>query len=769
MPPLRAAPLSGRLLTRLGWALPVAGGGALALAAALLSPPSVAPLAAGASGTLAAAGLGAALRYCRRRPWHAPLEWAGLGAAQWDLTRRRCRASPAWQRLAGELEPGLSPADWLAQQTHPLDLPRLAPRLEALLLGRDEGDEWQAPLRLPAPQGGEWRWYELRLQVPGRRRDGSARRLCALLSDITWQRVAEERQRMSVSLFQHVHEGLLVTDTEHRVLDANPSYCRLMGESREALSGRIAAPLEEAALRLSGHDPRLLGEALREAGSWQGRVQCRRADGQVRALDLSVCEIPEPDGPPRYRVVTVGDLTEQMRQQALLDHQHAFDALTGLPNQAEFRQRLDAALAASQREGFSLCVACLDLDQFKRINTLHDRELGDRVLMQVAQRLQGALRSSEEWSDLLARLGGDEFGLLLRCRDAEEAQRALERVLNVLRAPIHLEGVLEPLDLTASVGATLYPRDQSDGETLQRHAAHALYRVKRSGRNRHEFFDTEKRARSEARALALGRMQEALDADELQLYYQPKVDMRRGRVLGAEALLRWIHPERGVLGPAHFLPMLEQTGLAVRVGDWVIEQALKQSAAWLAQGLTLRVSVNVAARHLQADDFSQRLQELLARHPEPLAEHLMLEVLESTALADIEATQALIKRCRAFGVRFALDDFGTGYSTLTYLKRLPVDSLKIDRSFVQNMLIDAQDRALVEGVIGLARHFGCSVVAEGVETASHARALMALGCDQGQGNGIAEPMPAAALAAWVTQFEASPVLAGRQEAELGIH
>ncbi|MCX2862713.1 EAL domain-containing protein [Paucibacter sp. PLA-PC-4] len=584
-----------------------------------------------------------------------------------------------------------------------------------------------------------------------------------------WQHSAEERQRMSVSLFQHLHEGLLVTDAEHRVLDANPSYCRLMELPRDAVCGQIAEPLTLENLRRSGHDPQALRQALVRDGHWQGLLQCRRGNGQSCRLQLTVSTIPEADGTVRFHVVTVADVTEQLRQQDLLARQTRFDALTGLPNHSEFNQRIELAVQSSRREGFLLCLCCLDLDQFKSINERLGADGGDELLKQVAARLQAALRSGREWSDEVARLGGDEFGLLLRCRNVEEAQLAVERILNVLRAPYHLDGHRQALELSASLGATVFPQDHSDGETLQRHAAHALYRVKRSGRNGYQFFDTEKRLRSDARVLALGRMQQALDGNELQLYYQPKVDMRAGTVLGVEALLRWQHPERGLLGPAHFLPVVEQTGLAVQVGDWVIEQALKQSSQWLAAGLSLRVSVNVAARHLQADDFAQRLKELLARHREPLAEHLVLEVLESTALADIDATQALIRRCRAFGVRFALDDFGTGYSNLTYLKHLPVDTLKIDRSFVQNMLIDDQDKALVEGVIGLARTFGYSVVAEGVETASHARALLALGCDHGQGNGIALPMPAEQVADWVARFEKSPVLAGRQEPVPGLH
>jgi len=666
-----------------------------------------------------------------RQRWRGALEASGLQVFEW--------------------QPGDTSMPWL-ERAHPLDKECVAAAIEALS-APGGADECREPLRLPDLPG-DWRWYEMHTQVQARDGHGHAKRLLTTLADIGWRRTAEERQRMSVSLFQHLHEGVLVTDTQQRVLDVNPAYCRMLGLSREDLVGQPAALLQTLNLHRSGLTPEQMLQALASQGLWQARVQAQRADGTPCTLQLTVSNIPEPDGPLRYRVVTASDLTLSLQQQQQMERQARFDALTGLANFEEFTRLLRQATATAEREGFRLSVCRIDLDQFKRINAQHGAELADALLQQVAQRLRSALRSGAQWSDVVGRLGGDEFGLILRTQDSEESQLALERLLNVLRAPYHLQQSLT-LEITASIGATLYPLDNSDAETLLRHAGHALYRVKHAGRNGFRLFDTAKRLREEASLIALARVQQALDDGELRLFYQPKIDMQTGRVLGMEALLRWQHPERGLLAPAHFLPLIEQTGLAVQVGDWVIEQALKQSALWLEAGLTLNVSVNVTARQLQMPDFAQRLQELINRHPEPVAGHLSLEVLESAALADISATHALIQRCKDFGVSFALDDFGTGYSTLTYLKKLPVDALKIDRSFVQNMLIDAQDMALVEGVIGLARHFGCSVIAEGVESAAHARALLRLGCQHGQGNGIAAAMPAAEVLGWVESFARS--------------
>jgi diguanylate cyclase (GGDEF)-like protein/PAS domain S-box-containing protein len=694
-----------------------------------------------------------------RQRLHSTLDACGMAAAEWQLDAGGGgHGSAGWQRLAGPVAArGARPTQWL-ELAHPLDKERVVAAIQALL---EPGacDDCCEPLRLPG-RNGDWRWYELRALVQQRRggKKGPARRLLTTLSDIGGQRTAEERQRLSVALFANLHEGVLVTDLQLRVLDANPGYCRLLGQARETLLGLPAAPLQSPVLLRSGLRPEQMQQALQAQGVWQGRVKTERADGSSCVLQLTVATIPEPDGPQRYRVVTVADLTLELQQKQQLEQQQRFDGLTGLPNHEELMRLLREGLAASEREGFRLSVCRVDLDQFKRINSQHGVDVADAVLRQVAQRLVSALRSSPRWSDAVARLGGDEFVLLLRASDPEEARRALERLLNVLRAPYYLAPPNEALalDITASIGATVFPLDNSDPETLLRHAGHALYRVKHGGRNGFRFFDTAKRLRDEASLIALARVQQALDNGELRLHYQPKLDMQSARVLGMEALLRWQHPERGLLAPAHFLPQIEATGLAVQVGDWVIDQALKQSAAWLAQGLSLSVSVNVTARQLQTADFAQRLQELINRHEEPVARHLSLEVLESAALADVAATNALIQRCRAFGVRFALDDFGTGYSTLTYLKKLPVDMLKIDRSFVQNMLIDAQDMALVEGVIGLARHFGCSVIAEGVESAAHARALLRLGCHLGQGNGISPAMPAAEVPGWIDSFSRSP-------------
>jgi diguanylate cyclase (GGDEF)-like protein/PAS domain S-box-containing protein len=682
--------------------------------------------------------------------WQLALQGPNLGVADWPLRGGVAFTSRRWRHLLGDDrgQRSASLTGWL-DDVHEADRERLRSAFAALITGApDAALREQARVRRSDGYG----WFETHAVVAERDERGRPMRVVASLADVGERRAVEDRQRLAVHLFQHLHEGLLVTDAELRVLDVNPSYSQMLGVTRQELLGRVPAllraPAGDAAARarIGG-----MWASLRTSGTWRGEVLERRNGGQPCALQLTMSVVHGDDGQPQYHVLLVSDITAQREQRERLERQAHFDELTRLPNRTRLTHALSEAMGASDREGHLLVVCYLDLDHFKPVNDDRGHAAGDRLLVELAQRLRGALRGNAAWADTVARLGGDEFVLLMRASTIDEAKLAVERVLRVVGEPYRLDAG-EPVQVSASIGATVYPLDRNDADTLLRHADHAMYGAKQAGRNGYLFFDPEHSRRTEERVMAIGRVQEALDHRELELYYQPKVDMRRGVVLGMEALLRWNHPEHGLIPPLQFLPLIEHTGLSAHVGDWVLEHALEQLAAWQQDGLDLSIAVNVSARHLQETDFAQRLAELLARHARPLGPKLELEVLETAALADIGYTSSLLERCRRLGVRFALDDFGTGYSTLTYLKRLPVDALKVDRSFVHNMLDDRQDMAIVEGVIGLARTFGCKVVAEGVETAAQARLLIEMGCDIGQGHGIASPMPAGQVAAWVRDY-----------------
>ena len=473
-----------------------------------------------------------------------------------------------------------------------------------------------------------------------------------------------------------------------------------------------------------------------------------------------VCaEVSCKDGSKRYieihmtvevdrALVIFNDLSEHHSHAQELDRLAHYDTLTGVANRALLGDRLHQAIAQTQRSSELLAVCYLDLDGFKPINDHYGHEAGDQMLVEIAKRLGHCLRGS----DTLGRLGGDEFViLLLGLERIEECEAALQRILEAIKQPVCLAG--NTVSVSASIGVSLYPLDHADPDTLLRHADQAMYEAKHAGKNRYHLFDSANDREARQHRDFVERIQLALERDELLLHYQPKVDMRQGRVIGIEALVRWQHPERGLLPPGAFLPSIENCEAIVALGDWVIGEALRQSVAWRAAGLAIPVSVNIAARHLQQADFVSRLKAHLAAHAElPTSACLELEVLETTALEDMGHISGVISACRELGVRFALDDFGTGYSSLSYLRRLPADTLKIDQSFVRDMLDDPEDRAIVEGIIRLAQTFGRTVIAEGVESVAVGQMLLALGCTQAQGYGIARPMPAEQVLPWARSW-----------------
>jgi len=427
------------------------------------------------------------------------------------------------------------------------------------------------------------------------------------------------------------------------------------------------------------------------------------------------------------------------------------DVLTGLPNRAALAARFEQELFISRERQRLLAVCLFDLDHFQSINDRHGAEAGDEILKQVAARLHDFTGQVH----YAARLGGDEFVLLL-CGQASIA--TIEQNVNLLMQELSRPYLCDQqaLHMTASAGIAVYAGKELNAESLLRQADHAAYQAKLTGRNQYHFFDTNLDEEVRTHHNQRTEVRHALINGELRLYYQPKVNMRTGTVVGMEALLRWQHPRRGVLAPAQFLPLVEQTDLIIDIGEWVLRQALWQMQRWIAAGQHWVVSVNIAARHFQQPDFVPRLKAILGEFPGVRPSMLELEILESSALHDIEHVRRIIRACQALGITFALDDFGTGYSSMSYLKRLPANIVKIDQSFVRNMLNDHDDLHLVRAVIGLARSFSLTVIAEGVESIEHGARLIQLGCDLAQGYGIARPMPADAVLDWAANFVPAP-------------
>lgn len=480
-------------------------------------------------------------------------------------------------------------------------------------------------------------------------------------------------------------------------------------------------------------------------------IQKVTPEGKPQWIWISGQPISDCDGIPNGAMITASDVTELVEQEQQLRQLAHYDALTQLPNRVLLAERMRLTLARSQRTGEMVAVCMLDLDGFKLVNDSFGHKVGDQLLREVSQRLLDCLRAD----DTASRLGGDEFALLI-CgfNRLSECEQALSRLISSLAKPYHVGG--QTARISASIGVTLFPDDGNDPDILLRHADQAMYQAKLSGKNRFKFFDFGQDQRIQANQGALRKIAKAIETGQFQLYYQPIVDCRNGRIDGAEALIRWNHPILGTLSPSEFLPLIEQDDLIVSLGEWVIQEALRQIGAWHEAGLNLRVSVNIAARQLHRHDFAAKLKQYLAAQPFNPANRLEIEIVESMALEDVNAVCDTIRECHQMGVMVALDDFGTGYSSLVHIKRLAADVLKIDQTFVLDMLSDPDNLAIVEGVVGLASAFKRRVVAEGVESIDHIFMLLELGCDAMQGYGLARPMPAEKFFAWARTFVPDP-------------
>ncbi|WP_077296015.1 EAL domain-containing protein [Aquaspirillum sp. LM1] len=575
--------------------------------------------------------------------------------------------------------------------------------------------------------------------------------LLAVSRDISAQVRAEAQLHLAASVFTHAREGITITDADGVIIDVNDTFCRITGYHRDEVLGRnprmLASGRQSQAFYVG------MWRALLDKGHWYGEVWNRRKDGEVYAELITISAVRDALGQTRNYVALFSDITEIKDHQRQLEHIAHYDALTKLPNRVLLADRMHQAMVQTRRhDGQRLAVAYLDLDGFKAVNDRHGHDAGDQLLMAVAGHMREALREG----DTLARLGGDEFVvMLLDLADVAASVSVLTRLLAAAAEPVRIGELV--LQVSASVGVTFFPQPEDiDADQLLRQADQAMYQAKLAGKNRYHIFDAEQDRSVRGHHESLERIERALAEGEFVLYYQPKVNMRTGAVIGAEALIRWQHPEDGLLSPALFLPMIEEHRLAVDIGEWVIDTALGQMASWQAIGLAIPVSVNVGARQLQHPDFVPRLRALLAAHPEVSPSDLELEVLETSALEDLNRVSKVIEACRDIGVNFALDDFGTGYSSLTYLKRLPVAQLKIDQSFVRDMLDDPDDLAILDGVIGLAGAFRRQVIAEGVETVAHGAILLQLGCELAQGFGIARPMPASELPGWARAWRTDP-------------
>jgi len=565
---------------------------------------------------------------------------------------------------------------------------------------------------------------------------------------IIYRKRSEEKLKLAASVFSHARESIIITDATGIILDVNDTFLRTTGYSREDAICRNLRNMESG--QQSPEFYADMWKALLQEGYWSGEVWNQRKNGEVYAEIKTISAVRDLHGITTHYVALGNDITLIKEHQEQLEHIAHYDILTHLPNRSLLSDRLSQAMLQCGRNKQSIAVVFLDLDGFKTVNDAYGHDMGDELLIALSVRMKEALRES----DSLSRIGGDEFvAVLTDLTTIDDCEPLLERLLLSVSESITVNDIV--LNISASVGVTLYPQDNVDADQLMRHADQAMYVAKASGKNRYHLFDTAQDDAIKLQRESLEAIRNALNNHQFVLYYQPKVNMKTGSVTGFEALIRWQHPKRGLLNPIDFLPVIENNAMSIEMGEWVIDTALTQISLWQAMGLNLplNISINIAAVQLQHPDFTQRLTSLLAAHLDVEPRHLELEVLETSALEDVQHVSTIMSDCIALGVNFALDDFGTGYSSLTYLRRLPASLIKIDQTFVRDMLHDPNDLAIVEGVIALAKSFKRDVIAEGVETIGHGTELLQLGCDLAQGYGIARPMPASDIPAWVNDWK----------------
>jgi len=566
-------------------------------------------------------------------------------------------------------------------------------------------------------------------------------RLLRLLGADAWllhQREDRERLRQAAAVFDCTREGVLVSDRRGQIVHVNRAFIEITGYQRDEVLGR------QPSMFKSGHHTadfyQAMFDSLNTTGEWSGEIWNRRKCGEIYPQWQTIRAIRDDDGQLSHYVAVFSDISAIKDSEHELAHLAHHDPLTDLPNRLLFTDRAEQALASAQIHKRGCALLMVDLDHFKMINDSLGHNVGDRLLKAVAQRLQGMFGPGIT----LARLGGDEFAVLVEsCGQPGQAAVLAQRIIDGVKQPFLMDE--NQLFINASIGISLFPSDALSAEQLLRNADTALFKAKSAGRDSYALYTEELTAHAQQRVEIAFELRRALEQQELRVFYQPVHDLASSRLVGVEALVRWEHPQRGLVPPGEFIPIAERTGLIAEIDAWVMQQACRQMCQWQAEGMELSfVAVNVSSRLFARRELYQQVAQVL--HDTGLdPAYLELEVTESAVMEDPEVALEQMHRLRELGLRLAIDDFGTGYSSLLRLKRLPVQKLKIDQGFVAGLPWDEDDAAISRVIIALAQSMGMQVHAEGIEQVEQARFLLDQGCDLGQGYWFGRPVPAAQL------------------------
>ncbi len=644
--------------------------------------------------------------------------------------------------------------EWFAERMHPDDMPLVQQRLQKHIDRTSETFESEHRLR---NHRGEWVWSLARGKIVERDADGRPLRMCGTARDVTLERAAEHDRRVAHEVIHSMSEAVAVTDTSHRFISVNPAFTRMTGWRREEALGRSASLLD-----CSQHPPEhyhAIRDELARSGHWRGELWQRRRNGEEFLSKVEVSEIRDGSGVRTHFVSVITDITDRKRAEQELRYLANYDALTGLPNRTLLTERIGHAIIRARRGNRKVAVLFLDLDRFKHVNDSMGHATGDRMLKAAGGRLRHVVREG----DSVARLGGDEFTVVLEnIGSAAEAERVAEKIIAAFEEPLELDNGQEVV-ISPSIGIALHPDHGQVPSDLLKFADTAMYQAKDHGRKTWMVYTEAMDAAARLRATTVAALRKALERNELSLVYQPKLSLLDNRITGVEALLRWRSGDLGNVSPGVFIPIAEETGMIVEIGDWVVAQACAQLARWRDAGVHgITMSINVSVAQLLRGDLIQRLCDVLAEHD--IAPNLLeLELTESMVMANAEQSITTLRRLKAIGVTLAIDDFGTGYSSLSYLKRLPIDTLKIDKEFVGDITTDPDDEAITATVITMAHSLGLNVIAEGVERAEQVDYLREQDCDEVQGHWLSLPLPPDQCLAFLRERlgEAHPVVGER--------
>ncbi|MDC8013622.1 EAL domain-containing protein [Tahibacter soli] len=659
----------------------------------------------------------------------------GSGDEFWDFDMRQGRLfrHGADQLLGTHAEETVSADDWRNIAVHPDDLPRVDRTLADHVAGVT--DHFESEHRVINATG-DWVWVLSRGKIVERDAEGQPLRICGTARDVTASRLAERERRIAAEVIRNMTEAVSVTDLDYHFTSVNLAFTRTTGYREDEVIGRNAALLNSPQ-----HVPKVyeqMRESLGNSGHWRGELWQKRKDGEEFLCWLELAEVRDAQGTRTHFVGVMSDITDRKRAEQELRYLANYDTLTGLPNRTMLGERLGHAIMRARRNGRRVAVLFLDLDRFKHVNDSMGHAAGDRMLKAAGSRLRSHVRDT----DTVARLGGDEFTVVLEdIRDGAEAEQVAMTLLAAFAEPLALDAGQEVV-ISPSIGISLYPDHAQVPTDLLKFADTAMYQAKEHGRNTFKVYTSNMDAAARKRATMVGALRKALERREFRLVFQPKLSLVDARIGGVEALLRWHSEELGEVPPNVFIPLAEEAGLIGEIGEHVFDRACATLARWREAGVDgLTMAVNVSVLQLLRGELTRRLCEILAEH-DIAPDQIELEITESTIMDNAERSVRTLNELKAIGVSLAIDDFGTGYSSLAYLKRLPIDTLKIDKEFVGDITADPDDEAITATIITMAHSLGLNVVAEGVETAEQLEYLREQGCDEIQGNWLSHPLSA---------------------------